>query len=165
MQKKIERFSNETNRIESYTLVKIREKFEIKHESFEAKHTYYQRESDGELFEPFENPDFNLNKDYDLFRTKHQLLSPKAVKKIRKKYHLSLRDFSKLLGISYGNLSAIENGSIQADYIDNLLRLVDHPKAFLKLISEKPGVIAKKTEDTLKSELQGIIYPPCIKIY
>jgi hypothetical protein len=34
------------------------------------------------------------------------------------------------LGISYTNLSSIENGSLQPKYIDNLMRLAKDPYAF-----------------------------------
>lgn len=42
----IERYSNETQKNEQYQLIEILEEVEIKNESFEVVHEYYQRLSD-----------------------------------------------------------------------------------------------------------------------
>ncbi|MGO3791317.1 MAG: helix-turn-helix domain-containing protein, partial [Enterococcus gilvus] len=157
MPKTIEKRSTETGKVERYEHITIKEKIEIKNETFDVLHEYYKRLSDGELFEPFDDPDKNLNKDYDLFRKKHGLLSPNQVKQIRNKYELSIRDFSEILGISYSNLSAIENGGLQAGYIDNLLRLADDPYAFLKLISEKKQIYPTKVIDKIVPILNRLV--------
>lgn len=153
----IKRFSHQTGKTEEYVKVEILESVEIKKENFEVLHEYYKRVSDGELFEPFENPDKNLEKDYDLYRKKFAMLSPNEVKEIRNKYELSIRDFSSILGISYSNLSSIENGSIQAPYIDNLLRLSSDPYAFLKLVENKQTRISEKVADDLIPLLHKLV--------
>lgn len=157
MSKIIKRLSNETGKDEEYRFISIKETVKIKGDTFKVLHEYYERLSDGELFEPFDDPDKNLNKDYDLYRKKYTLLSPKEVKRIRLKYGLNIRDFSEILGISYSNLSSIENGSIQATYIDNLLRLVDDPYAFLKVVNEKKNAIPTRITDKLIPTLNGLV--------
>ena len=133
MTKFIERYSNETEKIERYEYMEVLEIVKVKNQSFEVLHEYYKRLSDGELFEPFDNPDKNLEKDYEIYRKKNNLLNPNQIRAIREKYKLSVRDFSNILGISYGNLSSIENGSIQPKYIDSLIRLASDPQALEKL--------------------------------
>lgn len=157
MSKMIKRQSNETGKVEQYELIKIKEHVKVKNDYFDVLHEYYKRLSDGELFEPFDDPDKNLNKDYDLYRKKYSLLTAEEVKGIRKKYELNIRDFSEILGISYSNLSSIENGSLQAGYIDNLLRLADDPYALLQLINGKKNVLSTKIVDRIVPILNKLI--------
>lgn len=126
----IEKLSRETGKLEKYELIELTEEVKIKKEIFEITHKYYKRLSDDELFEPFEDPDYNLNIDYNTYRNKHNLLYSEDIKEIRNMYKLNIRDFSSILGISYTNLSSIENGSLQPKYIDNLMRLAKDPYAF-----------------------------------
>ena len=137
MNKIIERFSSETGKNEKFEYIEIEEQTTVKGDNFLVSHEYYRRLSDGELFEPFENPDKNLEKDYNLYREKYNLLSSEAVKKIRNKYKMTITDYGAVLGISYSNLSSIENGSIQSKYIDSLIRLSEDPSAFKKLVESR----------------------------
>lgn len=157
MSKIIKRLSNETGKEEEYKLISTKETVKVKNDIFTVLHEYYERLSDGEWFEPFDDPDKNLNKDYDLYRKKYALLSPTEVKRIRSKYDLNVRDFSEILGISYSNLSSIENGSLQANYIDNLLRLADDPYAFLKVINEKKRILPTRIVDKLIPILNNLV--------
>ncbi|WP_430394852.1 helix-turn-helix domain-containing protein [Enterococcus faecalis] len=159
MSKIIEKFSYETNQNERYEVIFLEEDVTIKNDTFKVKHEYYKRISDDELFEPFSNPDQNLEKDYNIYRERHNLLSAKKVKEIREKYELTIRDFSVLLGISYSNLSSIENGSIQANYIDSLIRLADDPYAFYKCIVKIKGkkVLKEKAYNRLEKLLEDLI--------
>lgn len=137
MNRIIERFSAETGKTEKFEYVEIEEQTTVKGDNFSVLHEYYRRLSDGELFEPFDNPDKNLEKDYRLYREKYNLLSSETIKEIRNKYQMTIRDFCTVLGISYSNLSSIENGNIQSKYIDSLVRLADDPSAFKKLIESR----------------------------
>ncbi|HAP9801805.1 helix-turn-helix domain-containing protein [Enterococcus faecium] len=153
----IEEISYETGKIEKYEIIELMETVKVKNDEFEVLHEYYKRLSDGELFEPFDNPDKNLNKDYDLYRKKYSLLSAVEVKNIRRKYKLSIREFSEILGISYSNLSSIENGSLQANYIDTLLRLASDPYAFSKLINDKKDILSVNILEKLKPTLNELV--------
>ena len=149
MTKFIERYSNETEKIERYEYMEVLEIVKVKNQSFEVLHEYYKRLSDGELFEPFDNPDKNLEIDYEIYRKKNNLLNPNQIRAIREKYKLSVRDFSNILGISYGNLSSIENGSIQPKYIDSLIRLASDPQALEKLLIARKNDVTEGTYETL----------------
>ena len=74
----IEKLSRETGKLEKYELIELTEEVKIKKEIFEITHKYYKRLSDDELFEPFEDPDYNLNIDYnlhlDLLRNSSQIV-------------------------------------------------------------------------------------------
>lgn len=149
MKKKVARFSTDTGKTEDYELVSIFEQVRVKKEAFEADHLYYKRISDGELFEPFDDPDYNLRIDYDLYRERHSLLSSEEVHAVRQKYQLSIREFAALLGVSYANLSAIENGGLQSKYLDTLLRLASNTAAFQELLPARKGDLSSKAYDRL----------------
>lgn len=157
MSKIIEKFSYETGKTEKYEIIDVVVDVKVKQDEFQSLHQYYKRISDGELFEPFDNPDKNLEIDYDIYRKKHNLLSPEQIKKIRKKYGLSVREFAALLNISYSNLSSIENGSIQAGYIDSLIRLSEDPYALRKLFLERKPDFPEKTTSNLTDILEELI--------
>lgn len=157
MCKIIEKFSYETGKMEKYEIIDVMVDVKVKQDEFRSSHQYYKRLSDGELFEPFDNPDKNLEADYDTYRKKHNLLSPKQIKNIRKKYGLSIREFATLLNISYSNLSSIENGSIQAGYIDSLIRLSEDPYALRKLFLERKPNFSEKTMNNLADTLEELI--------
>lgn len=156
MTKFIERYSNETEKIERYEYMEVLEIVKVKNQSFEVLHEYYKRLSDGELFEPFDNPDKNLEKDYEIYRKKNNLLNPNQIRAIREKYKLSVRDFSNILGISYGNLSSIENGSIQPKYIDSLIRLASDPQALEKLLIARKNDVTEGTYETLIARINDV---------
>ncbi|MGX7196897.1 hypothetical protein [Enterococcus olivae] len=157
MEKIIKRYSNDTGKMEQYKWVEVEKKACVKGENFTMLHEYYQRISDGELFELFEDPDRNIDKAYTFYRRKHHLLSSDEIKKIRNTYRLSIRDFSSMLGISYANLSSIENGSIQSKYIDSLLRLAQDPYAFRELVFARSEDIASDVYARLMKELEELI--------
>ncbi|MFV0557951.1 MAG: helix-turn-helix domain-containing protein [Enterococcus sp.] len=162
----IERYDRETGRVEEYKKVFLVEDVTIKKEIFyKVEHEYYERIFDGELFEPFENPDKNIEKDYALYRKRFSLLSPKEVKSIREKYNLTVREFAAILGFSYANLSAIENGNIQASYIDNGLRLAADPYAFLQLVEGKKEITQEKLTVSKYDALINLLHDYVVHSY
>lgn len=157
MENNLKRYSIETDREESYKLIKIEENVEIKGDEFKVSHCYYQRESDNELFEIFDNPDFNLDRDYDAYRNKNNLLSPIKIKQIREEYNLSIRDFSNIFGISYSNLSAIENGALQSKYLDSMFRLASDPYAFMTLVKARESDLESDKYVSLLRILESLV--------
>ena len=155
-EKVITRFSYETGQEEKYIKIEIEEEVFVKKEKFKLTNVYYKRLSDGELFEPFDDPDYNIRNSYNLYRKKHNLLSPQEIVEIRNKYELSVRDFANILGISYSNLSLIENGGFQAKYIDNLLRFSRDIHAFKRFVEDKKKDIDKSVYDKLRIRIEKI---------
>lgn len=130
-------YCSECEQLSDFTEVKLHEKSTIKDVVIENEHVYYQCSNCGELFEPFDDPDYNTRMDFDQYRSKLGLLSPEEIKQIRENYNLTLRQFSELLGISYSTLSEIENGSLQSKHLDATLRLAQTSNAIRKLYFEK----------------------------
>ena len=99
----ITRFSYETGQEEKYKKIKIEEEVFVKKERFKLTNVYYKRLSDGELFEPFDDPDYNIRNSYNLYRKKHNLLSPQEIVEIRNKKDISIREYANIQVISNSN--------------------------------------------------------------
>lgn len=110
--------------------------------------------------QPIHNPDYNVNRAFDIYRTKMGLLTPLQIKRARKSYHLSQRDVSAILGMPYSTLSRIENNEmIQSINQDTSLRILLDKRALAHLISvrliaireQRPKrVKIQKLEDTVR---------------
>lgn len=84
---------------------------------------HYWEDSDGELWVDFENPDENLAKAFDAYRSRKGFMTPQELKKLLENLHISVRDFAKNLGISYSVVSQIQNNQrVQTLYQENLFR-------------------------------------------
>lgn len=140
----ITRYSFETDQNETYAQVFQRALYPVKGEKIYITAERYKRLSDGEFFEPFDDPDRNLNQAFQCYRKRHHLLTPDQIKTTRLQYQLSVRDFAKVLGIGYGNLSSIENGAIQTPYIDALITMAAEPAAFQRLVLRKQDLLTPK---------------------
>ena len=64
---------------------------------------------------------------YDIYKTKNNLLTSKEIINIRKKYLMSQKVFSLLLGLGEITIHRFENGSIQSEAIDSIIRLSSDP--------------------------------------
>lgn len=70
---------------------------------------------------------------FDAYKKKHNLLTSKEIINIREKYGLSQATFSKIMGFGLKTITRYENGSIQDNTHDNLLRLVNIEDNFFAL--------------------------------
>ena len=64
-----------------------------------------------------------LDKAYRAYRTKHNFLQPEEIKDFRKRYNLKQGELASLLGLGGATISRYENGKLQDDTHDKLLRL------------------------------------------
>ena len=100
----------------------------------------------------------NLERAYCRYREKHNLLPPDEIRSIREKYGLSQRALSRLLGWGEITIHRYENGAIQDNAHDYLLRLVEDPQNMQKFLeanrSKLPSFTAKRLEKRITSFLQ-----------
>ena len=100
----------------------------------------------------------NLEIAYSHYREKHNLLLPVEIRIIREKYGLSQRALSRLLGWGEITIHRYENGAIQDNAHDKLLRLIEEPQNMHKLFeanrSKLPSYTAARLETRIASFLQ-----------
>ncbi|MBA7693286.1 hypothetical protein ES703_101865 [subsurface metagenome] len=97
----------------------------------------------------------NLEKVYSQYREKHNLLSPDQICAIREKYGLSQRALSRLLDWGEITIHRYENGAIQDNVHNSLLRLIEDPQNIQKFFeanrNKLPSYIASRLEKRIAS--------------
>jgi len=100
----------------------------------------------------------NLEKAYSQYREKHNLLSPNEIRTIREKYGLSQRALSRLLGWGEITVHRYENGAVQDNVHESLLRLIEAPQNMQKFLEANrdklPSYTVARLEKRIASFLQ-----------
>lgn len=90
----------------------------------------------GEIIED-DDFDESLLEAFNEYRQKHNMLLPEEIKEIRKKYGLSQRGLSRLMNWGEVTVPRYENGNLQDDAHDQLLKLLKKPQNMLDILEEK----------------------------
>ena len=115
----------------------ISTEFEIKGKKFPCTYKVLVCGNCGEYVSSPEQNDEILKDAYDAYKSKNGLLLTDEIIAIREKYNLSLRDFSKILGISYITYHRYEKGAIPDPALNNLLVLIKDNPENLKTLFEQ----------------------------
>lgn len=85
-----------------------------------------------------------LDKAYREYRKKHSFLQPEEIVDFRKKYHITQGELAALLGLGTATLSRYENGKLQNETHDKLLRLSMDCESLRRLVLDSRNVFADK---------------------
>lgn len=99
----------------------------------------------------------NLEKAYSLYRENHNLLSPDEIRTIREKYGLSQRALSRLMGWGEITVHRYENGAVQDNAHNNLLRLIEDPQNMQKLLEANRNKLLSYTAARLEKRIAGFL--------
>jgi putative zinc finger/helix-turn-helix YgiT family protein len=99
----------------------------------------------------------NLEIAYSHYREKHNLLLPVEIRIIREKYGLSQRALSRLLGWGEITIHRYENGAIQDNAHDKLLRLIEEPQNMHKLFEANRSKLPSYTAARLETRIAGFL--------
>lgn len=84
--------------------------------------------------QPYDNKDYDvLDVAYRAYRKKHNMLQPEDIRMIREYYGLTQKDFSRLIGWGEAQFSRFENGALQSNAFDKMLRLMQYPENIKRL--------------------------------
>ncbi|TGD22554.1 helix-turn-helix domain-containing protein [Companilactobacillus suantsaicola] len=119
-------FYNEEKEIsEAYTEKWLLEKCTVKDIDNLIVNHHYWEDPEGELWVDFNNPMENVYADFNAYREVKNFMKPSELKKLRETLNLTVREFSKLTGLGYSNISQIENNQrIQTKYQDLIFKLI-----------------------------------------
>ena len=72
---------------------------------------------------------------YDIYKKQNNLLTNSEIKKIRQKYGLTQKEYALVIGVGEVTVHRFENGAIQTEAIDSIMKLSNDPDkmAFLLL--------------------------------
>ena len=112
-----------------------REKINIRGENIEVVAKYYKCKNCQEEFDDLYLKNDYYDKAYRKYRQEHNLMQPEEIKNIRKRYKLTQYEMSNILGFGEATLSRYENGALQDEVHDNLLKFISSSKNFLYLLN------------------------------
>lgn len=108
----------------------------FRNESFEVEEEFLRCRECGHEFDDFQHELEPINEVYRLYRERHGYVKPEEILAFRKQHDLTQKDVAELLGFGAVTLSRYENGALQDEAHDRLLRLMIDPhglQALLKL--------------------------------
>jgi putative zinc finger/helix-turn-helix YgiT family protein len=135
-------------------VVRATEEIEIRGESVPIEVEYYRCLACGEEFEDPRSGDDPLDRAYREYRRRHGMMQPEEIQGTRKKYGLTQSEMSRLLGWGAVTLSRYENGALQNEAHEKILRLAMESRNLLKLIEEKPEALTEEKRRHLIEELR-----------
>ena len=136
-------------------LVKEKEILDIKGDSIEVDSEYFKcKECNNEFEDQSSNYD-PVFEAYEKYRLKHKMVQPKEIKEFRKRYNLTQKDLSKILGWGGATISRYENGALQDETHDNLLKLIMNPINLLDLLNKNPNVLNTERRKKLIEKLHS----------
>ncbi len=82
---------------------------------------------------------------YDLYKKEKGLLTVQDVKSIRKKYGMTQKEYALAIGVGEVTVNRFENGSIQTESVDSIMRLSDDPDNMAQLLEKNKNNFDKNT--------------------
>jgi putative zinc finger/helix-turn-helix YgiT family protein len=135
-------------------IVKKVETIDVRGEPIGVPASYYKcKTCKGEFDDPKPGSD-PLEKAYTEYRRSHGMAQPSEMKAFRKRYGLTQAELSSLLGWGPVTLSRYENGALQDNVHDKMLRLAMDPENLSRLMEEAPGALTNDKRSRLVEELR-----------
>ncbi len=98
----------------------------------------------------------NLNKAFRAYKRKHALLSAEEICALRKKYGISQRTLATLIGCSQATIVRYENGNIQDNTHNNIMRMLQRPENMAELLEIKEEELSQKEVQTIRNALSNL---------
>jgi putative zinc finger/helix-turn-helix YgiT family protein len=118
-----------------------KESISIRGEEIPVEVEYYRCEACGEQFENTKQEIDPLEEAYRQYRRRKNMVTPEEMRDFRKNHRLTQEEFSRLLGMGVTTLNRYENGALQTEAHDRILRLVMEPGNLLKLAQRYPDAV------------------------
>jgi len=105
-----------------------------------------------EFDDPHSDDDY-IERAYRKYRENFGYLQPEEIRNLRMSYGLTQNDLSKLLGWGGATFSRYENGALQSESHDSLLKLIKDPSNLLKILEEKEKILPEALINKIKNNL------------
>ena len=130
------------------------ENVEIRGEVIPVEFEIYHCDACGEEFE-IDRPGYDPAAiAYEEYRRRKGFVTPEEIRSFRKKYGLTQKELSGLLGIGLVSLNRYENGALQDDAHDRILRLGMDTHNLRKLIEDNPEAVKKETRREIIDQIE-----------
>ena len=134
-------------------LVNELETVDVRGEAIEVEAEYFRCTECTVEFENTRGPDA-LEAAYREYRRRRHMLQPEEIRGWRKQHGLTQKELARLLSWGDVTLSRYENGALQDEAHEKILRLAMEPHNLLQLIKETPGALSPVKQQRLIEELE-----------
>ncbi|MCQ2749896.1 MAG: DUF4065 domain-containing protein [Clostridia bacterium] len=93
---------------------------------------------------------------YDAYKKKKGLLTNSEIKNIRKKYEMNQKEFALVLGVGEVTVNRFENGAIQTEATDAIMRLSENPDNMYNLLLKNKMNIAKSSFEKYMNKIKEL---------
>ena len=135
------------------------EVFDIRGEPVKVEVHLFKCEECGEEFEDPQASYDPVEEAYRIYRSRKGMVQPEEMRAFRRKYGLTQKELGELLGWGGATLSRYENGALQSEAHDQLLKLVMQPENLLHLASAKPEVFDAEKREKITGRLKQEVDP------
>jgi len=94
---------------------------------------------------------------YDIYRTRHNIISPAEIVEIREKYSLSQRNLAVILGWGAITIHRYENGSLPDDAHNMGLQLLTDPENFQRIFNKNKDRLPERIRLRVEARLNEMI--------
>lgn len=91
---------------------------------------------------------------YRKYREKHRLLMPEDISTWRKQVGLTQRELSEILGLGKVTITRYENGALQNESQDKMIRMAMKPETLLSLIKDSGEILSEMKKSHIISQLR-----------
>ncbi|MDD2716780.1 MAG: DUF4065 domain-containing protein [Candidatus Wallbacteria bacterium] len=125
------------------------ETFKIRNEAIQVKTKLLKCKKCHEEFEDPESKEDCLKMAYEIYREKFKWMKPEEIRKLRKEYDLTQKELASLLGFGEVTLSRYENGALQDETHDQVLKLAQNPENLIRLMETNSSIAEKRKRELL----------------
>lgn len=127
---------------------------EFKKNKFEIFETYYRCLKCGEKIVEDKTGDKNLLQVYNQYREKHKIFFPEEITSLRERYGLTKTKMSFALGWGENTYANYEKGVIPSESHNSLMKLIEDPEQFLKLVELRNDLFSDVEREELKKRIE-----------
>lgn len=93
---------------------------------------------------------------FDIYKKQMNLLTTTEIKNIRKKYDMNQKEFALSIGVGEITIHRFENGSIQTEAVDSIIRLSENPDIMYNLLIKNKSNFTKSEFNNLLSKVNEL---------
>ncbi|MDD3922540.1 MAG: DUF4065 domain-containing protein [Endomicrobiaceae bacterium] len=117
---------------------------------------YYKTDIEGnEIFDR----DIEIENDkrlYDIYKKQNNLLTISEIQSIRNKYDLNQKEYAEAIGVGEITVHRFENGSIQTEAIDAIMKLSNDPSNMMFLIMQNKKNLTKELYEKILFKIEEL---------
>lgn len=147
--------------IKELELIEKKEVFNVKDEKIEIDVQFFRCQDCGEEFDDPKANDDPIERAYREFRNRKGMLQPENIREIRKSHGLTQGELSRLLGWGAATLSRYENGALQDEAHDTVLKFIQEPQNLYTLVKDKADILSTKKRKKLLTDLSTSMEDYC----